>query len=198
MSDAPLEPLNYEQKGRGSFRLKGRYVLLLILLALAVSTGAIGWLLMPHRIGSRDINPREKCASNLRQIGLAIQIYANENKGQLPPDLGSVLVTQDLTSEVFVCPSSSDERAHGPTTQAILQDFAKPGRCSYVLASPLPSMWSALTPAHVLAYEPLTNHNGDGMNVLFGDGHAEFLVKSQANYMLAELKAGYNPPRKPK
>jgi prepilin-type processing-associated H-X9-DG protein len=195
MGDAPLEPLDYKQKGRGSVRPKRRYVLLLILLALSFSTGAIGWLLMPHRIGSRDINPREKCASNLRQIGLAIQMYANDNKGQLPPDLGAVLATQDLTSNDFVCPSSSDDRATGPTTQAILQDFAKPGRCSYVLASPLPSMWNLLTPAHVLAYEPPANHNGDGMNVLFGDCHAEFVEKSQAGYILAELKAGYNPPR---
>lgn len=139
---------------------------------------------------------RIKCASNLRQIGLAIEMYANDNKGQLPPDLATVLVTQDLTSEVFVCPSSDDERAHGPTTQALLQDFAKPGRCSYVLASPLPSTWNLLTPAHILAYEPLANHNRDGMNVLFGDGHAEWLARVHADHMVAELKAGFNPPRK--
>jgi prepilin-type processing-associated H-X9-DG protein len=200
MSDAPLEPLDYEQKGRGSARLKGWHVRLLVFLSLAICVLAVGWLLNPQ-IGSREQSPRVKCASNLRQIGLAIQMYANENKGQPPPDLGTVLVTQDLTSEVFVCPSSADERAGGPTTQAILQDLAKPGHCSYILASPLPGNWSAVTPDHVVVYEPLNNHgsaqNG-GANVLFGDGHAEWMPKVQVDYLVAELKAGYNPPRKPK
>ena len=157
----------------------------------------LGALFLMPATQSRTPSRRVMCASNLRQIGLAIVMYANDNKGQLPPDLGTVLVTQDLTSEVFVCPSSDDERAHGPTTQALLQDLAKPGHCSYILASPLPSTWNLLTPAHVLAYEPPTNHNGDGMNVLFGDGHVEFMAKPQSDYIVSELKAGFNPPRKP-
>jgi prepilin-type processing-associated H-X9-DG protein len=64
-----------------------------------------------------------------------------------------------------------------------------------VFASPLPSTWGALTPAHVLAYEPLTDHIGDGMNVLFGDGHVEWVPKLKASHMTAELNAGHNPPR---
>src|SRR4051812_41097027 len=98
-------------------------------------------------------------------------MYANDNRGQLPPDLETVMLTQDLTSEVFVCPSSSDQRAAGPTTQALAADFRKPGRCSYILASPLPANWSTITPFHVLVYESPSHHNNHGSNVLFGDGH---------------------------
>ena len=40
-----------------------------------------------------------------------IQIYANEHRGALPPSLDVLLTSVDLTSEVFVCPSSDHERA---------------------------------------------------------------------------------------
>jgi hypothetical protein len=136
--------------------------------------------------------------SNLRQIGLAIQMYANDNAGRLPPDLATTMVAEDLISEVFVCPSTNDDRAAGPTTQALLQEFAKPGHCSYILASPLPPTWNALSPAHVLAYEPAGNHFGTGTNILFGDGRCELLPDAKAAYLIAELKAGFNPPRKAK
>src|SRR4051812_47411800 len=33
---------------------------------------------------AREAGNRVKCATNLRQIGLAIQMYANENKGAFP------------------------------------------------------------------------------------------------------------------
>src|SRR5215204_2784828 len=101
-------------------------------------------VMLPALCRSREGGNRVKCASNLRQIGLAIQMYANDNKGNFPrthfdgaanptiianttawnstnPFTGNpnnvcssfflVLKTQDLTSEVFVCPSSSAERA---------------------------------------------------------------------------------------
>jgi hypothetical protein len=34
------------------------------------------------------------------------------------------------------------------------------------------------------------------MNVLFGDGHVEFIAQPNADKMIAELKAGHNPPRR--
>jgi prepilin-type processing-associated H-X9-DG protein len=49
----------------------------------------------------------------------------------------------------------------------------------------------------VLAYEPLSNHDGDGTNVLYGDGHVSFLDRKETDYLIAELQAGHNPPRDP-
>src|SRR5258706_11729414 len=89
---------------------------------------------------ANEIDNRIKCAANLRQIGLAIQLYCNENKGNYPrtiyvpggplnqytgvkasnpfaqggPAVNDVtaaifllLRTQDITSEVFICPSTN-------------------------------------------------------------------------------------------
>lgn len=50
---------------------------------------------------ANDGNSRTKCASNLRQIGQAIQIYANENKGAFPRtvfDLATNPVPTEYTS----------------------------------------------------------------------------------------------------
>jgi prepilin-type processing-associated H-X9-DG protein len=112
-------------------------------------------ILLPSLNRAREQANRIKCASNLRQIGQSIQIYANENKGAFPrtyfdttgapalslnnsgrnadksfptvaADLGTncpaanntpasfflILKSGDITSEVFVCPSSQGERGY--------------------------------------------------------------------------------------
>ncbi len=110
-------------------------------------------ILLPSLNRARETANRVKCASNLRQIGQAILLYANENKGNYPrtvmdttgappptwatgtttpqadaDDFASpttqhglvvndvtasmflLMRTQDITSEVFVCPSSNGEK----------------------------------------------------------------------------------------
>lgn len=119
------------------------------LLVVALATTA----LLAQRASSREIAFRVKCASNLRQIGQAILLYSNENKGRYPrakadvntadkptaytdwqggdaPDqqadpfggeskleandvtaaLFLLLRTQDIGSDVFICPSSPNKK----------------------------------------------------------------------------------------
>ena len=47
----------------------------------------------------------------------------------------------------------------------------------------------------MIAYELLENHDGNGMNVLYGDGHVEFQPKPAAERITAQLNAGTNPPK---
>jgi prepilin-type processing-associated H-X9-DG protein len=53
------------------------------------------------------------------------------------------------------------------------------------------------TARHVLAYEHMSNHKNNGMNVLYGDGSVQWLEKAEAERVLSELQQGHNPPRSP-
>jgi prepilin-type N-terminal cleavage/methylation domain-containing protein/prepilin-type processing-associated H-X9-DG protein len=243
------------------------------LVELLVVIGIIALLisiLLPSLNRAREQANRIKCASNLRQIGQSIQIYANENKGQFPRTLSTVggalsltnngrnadgsfppamgapvannvpasffliLKTGDITSEVFICPSSQGERAYqgvdingtgamagysnwqtgGPDTDTAAvggPNFAT--NLSYGYTCPFPSTtaqafgfklnytlssdfaiaadMSAGTTggtspnvdnvqvAHDAARLNMNNansnnHNGDGQNVLYADGHVDW------------------------
>ena len=131
-----------------------------------------------------EVRNRIICPNNLRVIGQALTLYANNHDHKYPGDW-SALLSEGFSSSFLVCPSSNEEPAIGATTQAVLADFATPYHCSYIylgkgLSQPLPS-------DRVMALESLKNHQEKGMNVLFGDMHIEWLDKAQADTLLAKL-----------
>src|SRR5678810_1223739 len=82
------------------------------LVELLVVIGIIALLisiLLPSLNRARETANRVKCASNERQIAQAILLYANENKGKYPPDLGTLIRTQDIAPNAFTCPSSEKD-----------------------------------------------------------------------------------------
>jgi hypothetical protein len=154
-------------------------------------------IIIPSQGRPREPAQRVKCASNLRQISQGLQMYANDNGGRFPTDLGVLLIHEDLTSEVMICPSSDDDRAAGPTTQAVAAAVVSIRRhCSYVYVGAGLSAQTA-TERHIVAHEYLSNHANAGMNVLYGDGTVSWLEKAEAQRVLSELRHGHNPPRGP-
>lgn len=227
---------------------------------------------------ARETANRIKCASNLKQIGMAMLLYSNENRGAFPRMRASVpmkagempppvwgtpyqgnkdlvppedpkfvanpfvtdkpkddaekaslpfrpehndvtaalfllMRTQDITSEVFVCPSTGLERFEfGGGRRNALHWTNWPGNeglrkhLSYSYQNPYPSVdaigkgfklnnaisaafavasdmnpgGEALlkllphSPAHQQREGNSFNHDRDGQNILYGDGHVEF------------------------
>lgn len=173
-------------------RFPGRLVAGLLLIVVGGTVALLGWKALV--VWTSPPLGRSPCASNLRQIGQAAQLYANEHDGRFPDDIEGLL-TQDIIPSVFVCPDSGDTAAaQGPTTQATAANVNAPGHCSYVYVG---KGWRVkdATADVVMAYEPLKNHEGRGMNVVYGDGHVDWVAAAEARAMLSELAAGHNPPR---
>jgi hypothetical protein len=158
--------------------------------ALVLMLAAIP-ILLPSLNRAREVANRVKCAANLKQIGLAMQLYSNENRGQFPDGPEGLLLTQDITPEVFVCPSTNDTSAPGADTAKQAANLQAGGHDSYVY---LGKGKTASAPANViLVYEVMNNHH-QGFNALFGDGSVEFIGGPKAQQVQAELQAGKNPP----
>jgi prepilin-type N-terminal cleavage/methylation domain-containing protein/prepilin-type processing-associated H-X9-DG protein len=224
-----------------------------LLVVLGIILLLVG-ILVPAITRTRHTGGRMKCASNLRQIGQGIQMYANENKGNFPrtyfnPSTATVIAsnsgfntnksfadlptqaspvgnnnvtaslflllkTQDLTSEVFICPSSQGERdTFGGKSVQERSNFTNiPMNLTYSYVAPFPTrsardagfklnytltsdfaiaadinpgntggnppdnvtIVKASSARNIMANANTNNHNGDGQNVLYADGHVEF------------------------
>src|SRR4051812_23447547 len=101
----------------------------IIALLISILVPALNWL----RDGQFQRDAR-RCPTNLRQIGLAMQMYANDHHGQLPttPDLLIDPTSDLLTPDRFVCPFTHDLPADGKTAAELRAQFARPGHNSYV------------------------------------------------------------------
>jgi len=97
------------------------------LVELLVVIGIIALLisvLMPALARARESGKAIKCSSNLRQIGQAIQMYVNENRGQLP--YGAVAMTaskmitwDDLLNRYLGGRMDPDQQVEAVPTQGV-------------------------------------------------------------------------------
>ena len=124
-------------------------------------------------------SPRHVCQRNLRMTVLACLMYAHQNKGRMPDTLDDVLQAGEVTADVFVCPMQFDNPRPG-------------GSVPYVYLGR--GMKNDIGPEVVVLHDVPQDH-ADGMNFAYGDGHVEWHDAARSRKILAELGAGYNPPR---
>lgn len=173
-----------------------------IALAIVAFIAAAGMLILPQFGRSRPIANVIKCGSNLKQIGLAIHLYAADHGDALPPDFATLMGPGELQPQTFICASNdcTDDVAKLPsaatTQQAAGTVVEGTSTCWYFLCKFPGQTLSQLTPRHVLVYEKPLNHTTEtnGMNVLFADGHTDWIPAPLRDKIAAELAAGQNPP----
>lgn len=183
-------PLNYQQpmQPRPGWNPHVGWILLCLVLGALL----VWFLQTPSFVHSGSTRDRTKCANNLRQIGLAITMYCNENKGQYPPDLVQLAAAEQLTAEVFVCPGWSRWTPAGQPAAA----GPAGTMCRYVYIGA--GMTERTAANQVIAFELPENHEKDdsepGGFVLYGDVHVEWHPLAELVQVVPELEAGHNPP----
>jgi prepilin-type N-terminal cleavage/methylation domain-containing protein len=76
--------LGYSQNGRVRWLKAGRAFTLIELLVVIAIIGVLAALLLPALARARELGKRTRCASNLRQIGLAFVLYGSDQEDCLP------------------------------------------------------------------------------------------------------------------
>ncbi|MGQ9648829.1 MAG: DUF4190 domain-containing protein [Phycisphaerae bacterium] len=114
-------------------------------------------ILLPSFARARELARRTVCQTNMLTLSVAMLTYASENNGAFPDDPAKALAGAGISTRNLECPSSGGQ----PNYRYV------PG-------------WSTKEGANKpLVYEPIGNHGDEGGNVLFVDGHAEFVPKSR-------------------
>lgn len=126
-------------------------------------------ILLPALSQVRELSKRLVCAANLKGIGTSMKIYEFDNPSAGRLTLQDLVDRGDIMSEQLICLSN---------------EF---GNANYVLVSPVKDVPDALPPRTVMLYEPKSNHGDEGGNILFADGHVEFVKSPEYDSLIAAI-----------
>jgi prepilin-type processing-associated H-X9-DG protein len=152
------------------------------------------FLVRPSLSKSRETANRVGCANYLQQMGLAISLYADDHNGAFPPDLGTLVKTEDIAASVFVCPSTGKEPPSNLTKDQAVSWVNANSDYIYLGAG----LKSGVDAETVIVYEKDENHGGQGMNVLYSDCHVEFLALAGAHAEIEASKTAISARLKPR
>lgn len=130
-------------------------------------------IMMPALARVRQIAFRTVCATNLRQVGIVMTMYAEENNQYPTADRWCDLLLEqaEITKNSFKCPSAPE----GPCNYAINKNIEELGADAppdMVLLFETHPGWNQAGGHEILTTE---NHNGQGCNVVFVDSHVAFI-----------------------
>jgi prepilin-type processing-associated H-X9-DG protein len=190
---ADPQPLNHQTPPpRRSWLARPVAVIVLAILGL----GLVVAVLMPPTSRHGDFSPRAQCASDEHQIGLAILLYQQDNAQRYPPSLADLVADEQIGPSVFACPSSNDVSATlppNPTTRQVAAAWATPGHESYLYFGNTNWTDKTVKDDTIVLAEPPADHGGGGSNVLFGDGHADWIPMPRAARLIAAASATTRP-----
>lgn len=146
----------------------------------------------------QEMDRRLSCARNMRQLGMAMQLYTIDHGGKFPTDLAALPISDQMPKyaiEQFLCPSSGLKPPDGSaswTAKKVLEWAKASGDYIYLGAGKSVAI-DANTP---ILLEKLENHAKpdipalrSGINVLYADGHVEFVTGDAAKRIAAQPAA---------
>ncbi len=191
------------------------FTLIELLVVIAI-IGILAGILLPVLSRARESARKTQCASNIKQIGMGLIMYANENNESFPSSSANAMLSLNLLypnyvsdHRTFNCPS--DTFVTAATTAGISAGSAfEKDECSYgydythaqtddadvALAADRPTNAATATTPTAATNSP--NHggttdtvaNGDtagrGQNVVYVDGHVEFVSTALGGWFAAD------------
>jgi prepilin-type processing-associated H-X9-DG protein len=130
-------------------------------------------ILLPSLVRVRHLATRMVCANNLSMQASSMLVYANEYDKYPTPEKWNDLLIQhaEVSGEKFQC--NLDKQ--GPSSYAMNENIAELGPAAppdMVLIFESKPGWNQAGGPELLTTQ---NHQGDGCNIVFNDGHTEFV-----------------------
>ncbi len=184
------------------------FTLIELLVVIAI-IGILAGILLPVLSRARESARKTQCMSNVKQIGMGLIMYANENSESFPSDsaysgsspamrgLNLLYDTYVSDSRVFNCTSDATvttalNSGMSASTSGGTEAFTST-QCSYgydrahTQANDADvALVADRPPATTSPTASTANHNGRGQNVVYIDGHVEFVNSPLAGWYASD------------
>ena len=162
-------------KGNG-FAIAGIALPVVLLPFIALLMG----IMMPALARVRQIAFRTVCGANMRQIGILMTMYAEENNQYPATDRWCDLLLEHTegSEKQFLCKGASEGRCNYAMNKNIEQFSSGDVPPDMVLLFETHPGWNQSGGPEILTTE---NHQDDGCNILFADGHVQFVKTRDLN-----------------
>jgi len=167
------------QIGGSNGRLKGTAMAIIGIVMPIVAIPIIALLmgiLMPAIGPSRTLAQRIVCGHNLSAIGKSMLVYAYDNDGEFPTPgkWCDLLIEQaDATEKQFTCPAAEQKDTGSYAMNPAVEKMGINSPADMVLIFESQPGWNQVGGPELLTID---NHQGEGVNILFVDGHVEFIA----------------------
>jgi len=135
-------------------------------------------ILMPALGNTKQLAQKMICATNLSGLGKAMTVYVDDHNGIYPPAeswCAALIKECDVDPKQFLCPVSDAKEGlscYALNINVAGKNASQVSPDTVLLFEAVPSINPAGGPELLNA----DNHQGDGCNILFVDGHVKFVL----------------------